>query len=319
MEYLSHLIRISYTVIGPIVVLVGAGYLVGRRVPAAAEVLAKILLYLLIPVYVFLNVLDSSLGRETCVQAVVFSVVIFALLYAAARAVAAQRRFDPPLRGAFINTAILYNSANFAIPVMDLAFGFDETQRTFAVAAQVVVGAVQGLGAYTIGAFIAAAGSGNVGHAAAKVFRLPFIYALILVLILKGLGLRSEHLQQVTILWKPATIIGGAYVPIALMTLGAQMATVRLVRAPVDLTLSTVLRLAVGPVLALGLVKAMGIEGILAQVLVIGASGPTAVASAVVAIEFRNRPDFAASAVFLSTLGAGVTVPVIIFLVQSFL
>jgi predicted permease len=66
-------------------------------------------------------------------------------------------------------------------------------------------------------------------------------------------------------------------------------------------------------------VKILCIEGQLAWVLVIGASGPTAIASAVVAIEFKNRPDFAASAVFLSTLGAGLTVPLVIFLVRAFL
>jgi predicted permease len=105
----------------------------------------------------------------------------------------------------------------------------------------------------------------------------------------------------------------------ALMTLGAQMACVRLVRAPLDLALSMGLRLIAGPLLALALVRIMGVEGLLAQVLIIGAAGPSAVASAVVAIEFKNRPDFAASAVLLSTLGAGVTVPVVIFLVQQFI
>jgi 5-enolpyruvylshikimate-3-phosphate synthase len=94
------------------------------------------------------------------------------------------------------------------------------------------------------------------------------------------------------------------------MTLGAQMACVRLLRAPADLALSLVLRVVAGPLIGLALVKAMGLEGLLAQVLIIGLSGPSAVASVVLAIEFKNRrADFASSAIFLSTLGAGVTVP----------
>jgi hypothetical protein len=319
MEPLSHLAWIAYTVIGPIVVLVGAGYLVGRRMPATAEVLAKILLYLLIPVYVFVNMISSALAGAEYGTIILFSALVLCVLLAAARAVSAVRRHDPPLRGAFANTAILYNSANFAIPVMALAFSFDPAQETYAVAVQVVVAACQGLAAYTIGAFLAAAGSGPVGPAMVKVFRLPFIYALGAALACKQFGLDEKSLASVTILWKPLVIIAGAYIPLALLTLGAQMACVRVVRAPVDLGLAVLLRLAAGPLAGLALVKILGVEGLLAQILVIGASGPSAVASAVVAIEFRNRPDFASSAVLLSTLAAGLTVPLVIFLAQTFL
>jgi len=319
MGYLEQLGRIAYTVIGPIVVLVGAGYLIGRRVPAAAEVLAKVLLYLLIPVFVFQNILGSSLQEAEYGTVILFSALVLVILWGVARGVSAVRRHDPPLRGAFANTAILYNSANFAIPVMALAFSFDPARETYAVAVQVVVAACQGFAAYTVGAFIAAAGSGPIGHAWRKVFRLPFIYALFVALVMKHFGLDAEAMKQVSILWKPVTIISAAYVPMALMTLGAQMACVRLVRAPVDLALSFAVRLLAGPLVGLALVKVMGLEGMLAQILIIGASGPSAIASAVVAIEFKNRPDFAASAVLLSTLGAGLTVPIVIFLAQVFL
>lgn len=324
MEYLQHLARIAYTVIGPIVVLIGAGYLVGRRVPAAADVLAKILLYVLIPTYVFLNIITSPLdldshGPLAYGVAVAFSSLMLGLLYGLARVVSRLRGHDRPLAGAFANTALLYNSANFAIPVMDLAFSFDESQRTYAVAVQVVVAACQGLAAYTVGSFVAAAGSGPVKHAAGKVLRFPFIYALLLALCLKVAGAGGETLQRANILWKPITLTAQAYVPVALMTLGAQMARVTLVRAPVDLALSMILRLVGGPLLGLGLVTVMGLRGLLGQVLIIGAAGPSAVASVVVAIEFKNRPDFASSAVFLSTLGAAFTVPIVIFLAQAFL
>jgi hypothetical protein len=319
MEPLKHLGEIAYNVIGPIVVLVGAGFLIGRKVPAAAEVLAKILLYLLIPVFVFDNILTSTLEAADYGTIVWFSALALVLFYGAARGVSAIRRHDPPLTGAFANTSVLYNSANFSMPVMALAFGFDPTKETYAVAVQAVVAACQGFAAYTVGAFIAAAGAGPVRHAMIKVFRLPFIYALLAAVVLKQFGIDGKALERVAILSKPVTIICGAYVPMALMTLGAQMARVKVIGAPLDLALSAAVRLALGPVLGLALVKLMHLEGLLAQVLIIGVAAPSAVASVVVAIEFRNRPDFASSAVFLSTLLAGITVPLVIFLVQSFL
>jgi predicted permease len=326
-NYTEQLVTIAYRVIGPIVVLTGAGYLIGRRVPATAEVLAKILLYLLIPVFVFLNILNSSLEGAACGTIILFSSLVLLVLWGAAWGVSRLRGHDPALRGAFANTAILYNSANFAIPVMALAFSLNPADQTYAVAVQVIVAACQGLAAYTIGAYVAAAGSGPIGRATRRIVGLPYIYALLAAMALKWLGVDARTVEAAHPFWQAVAhifsestrYISQAYVPMALMTLGAQMACVRLVRAPLDLALSMALRLIVGPLLALGLVKIMGLEGMLAQVLIIGAAGPSAVASAVVAIEFKNRPDFAASAVLLSTLGAGVTVPVVILLVQQFI
>ena len=119
--------------------------------------------------------------------------------------------------------------------------------------------------------------------------------------------------------WKPLQAVAPAYVPVALMSLGAQIAMTSVVRMPADLSIIAAVRLLVGPLAGLGLVWAMGLGGTLAQVLVIGVAGPTAIAAAVVALEFKNRPDFASSAVLVSTLAAGLTVPITIFLVQNFL
>ena len=318
MESLTTLAQIAYTVIGPIVVLVGAGYLIGRRVPAAAEVLAKIMLYVLIPVFVFQNIILSSLGGRECGLTILFSAFVLAILLAATWGISRLRRHDAALRGAFINSTILYNSANFAVPVMALAFAFDPATKAHAVAIQVIVAACQGFAAYTLGALIAAGGSGPLRHTMVKVFRLPMIYALAVAMILLHLGVDAGTLEKATVLWQPITLICGAYVPVALMTLGAQMACVRLLRAPVDLVLSVVLRLVIGPLAGFALVKGMGLEGLLAQVLIIGVAGPSAVAGVVVAIEFRNRrADFASSAIFLSTLAAGLTVPAVIFFVRT--
>lgn len=326
MEHLQNLAGIAYTVIGPIVVLVGLGYLVGRRVAAAADVLTKVFLYVLLPAFLFKRVLESDLGDRFAgygimVYGVVvtFSAAMLVLLYVVAYAVSRARRHDRPLRGAFLNSAILYNSANFAIPVMSLAFAASPEVQADAVAVQSIVAVCQGLAAYILGAFIAAAGSGPVGRAVRRVFGMPYLYALLLAFVFKAVGADAAALKRVTIVWEPLTVLSAGYVPFALMALGAQLSSVRVVRLPVDIGLVTAIRLLIGPLLGLGLVWLMGVTGTLAQILVIGVGGPTAVASAVVAFEFKNRPDFASSAVLVSTLAAGLTVPIVIFLVRNFL
>jgi hypothetical protein len=319
MNYLADLGYIAYSVVGPVLVLIAVGYLLGRRVPQTAEVLSKVFLYALIPTYVFFRILNADLGARAYGTIVLFSSVMVAALYAVGHFASRLRRHDRALRSAFVNSTILYNSANFSIPVMALAFAASAESQNYAVAVQAIVAVCQGVAAYTVGAVIAAAGSGPVGRAMLKALRLPFAYAVVAALILKRVGLGAEALERATLLWTPLVILSGAYVPVALMTLGAQMAQVKVVRAPADLALAVVARLVVGPLLGWGLVAAMGLEGPLAAILVIGSAAPSAVASAVVAIEFRNRPDFASSVVFLTTLGAAVTIPIVIFLARTFL
>jgi hypothetical protein len=319
LNHLHHLAAVAYNVIGPIVVLVGAGYLFGRKVRVAADVLTKVFLHVFLPAFLFLRVISSNLEGWAYGYIVAFSVAMLVLLYLLARGVSMIRRHDRPLRGAFLNSAMFYNSANFALPVMTLAFAVDKATQDYAIAVQSVVAICQGLAAYTVGAFIAAAGSGPIGHAAGKVLRMPYMYAIALALVCKAFGVNEHTLEGVKILWEPLGLLSAAYVPVALMSLGAQIAIVSVVRMPVDLSLISCVRLLGGPLLGLGLACLMGLTGTLAQVLVIGVAGPTAVASAVVAFEFKNRPDFASSTVLVSTLAAGLTVPITIFLVQNFL
>lgn len=325
MEHLQNLAGIAYTVIGPIVVLVGLGYLVGRRVAAAADVLTKVFLYVLLPAFLFKRVLESDLGDRFAgygimVYGVVvtFSAAMLVLLYVVAYAVSlcggTTGRFGAPSSIARSST-----TANFAIPVMSLAFAASPEVQADAVAVQSIVAVCQGLAAYILGAFIAAAGSGPVGRAVRRVFGMPYLYALLLAFVFKAVGADAAALKRVTIVWEPLTVLSAGYVPFALMALGAQLSSVRVVRLPVDIGLVTAIRLLIGPLLGLGLVWLMGVTGTLAQILVIGVGGPTAVASAVVAFEFKNRPDFASSAVLVSTLAAGLTVPIVIFLVRNFL
>jgi hypothetical protein len=78
--------------------------------------------------------------------------------------------------------------------------------------------------------------------------------------------------------------------------------------------MSVVLRLLAGPVVGLGLIFMMGLQGFLAQMLLISTSSPTAVNCMMICLEFDNHPDYAAKAVFYSTLISPVTVTLVIFL-----
>jgi len=77
------------------------------------------------------------------------------------------------------------------------------------------------------------------------------------------------------------------------------------------------LRLLAGPVIGLGLIYAFGLTGFLAQMLLISTASPTAVNCMLLCMEFENHPDYAARAVFYSTLLSPLTVTLVIYLAQG--
>jgi hypothetical protein len=81
-----------------------------------------------------------------------------------------------------------------------------------------------------------------------------------------------------------------------------------------DVALSNVLRLCVGPLLAFGTVKLLGIHGVTAEALVLSGAVPTSLSSMILAVEFDNEPEFASQVVFSSTIFSIVTVTLVILL-----
>ena len=129
---------------------------------------------------------------------------------------------------------------------------------------------------------------------------------------LAAVGMRALALPA----WKPVMlsfqVLAQGFVPLALLTLGVQLANTRIKLAALDVGLSSALRLLLAPVLAWGLVRLWGIGGVAAQVFIICSAAPSAVNTVLLAIEFGGDPEFASQSVLTSTLLSALTVPVVI-------
>ncbi|MGB8001694.1 MAG: AEC family transporter, partial [Anaerobacillus sp.] len=110
----------------------------------------------------------------------------------------------------------------------------------------------------------------------------------------------------------PANYIADAMVAIALVTLGAQVAQLRFARNLSVVYVSLILRLLLGPAIALGIIYVLGIDGVTAQALLISSAMPTAVNSAIIAQEYENEPELSAQIVLASTVFSMVTVTIVI-------
>ena len=206
---------------------------------------------------------------------------------------------------------MFYNSGNYGIPVAQLAFG----GAALPLQVQAAMVMMQNISNFTIGLFLIAGGrGGRARDTLREVFRLPMIY----VLVVAG-GMRALHIGVPLPINTALHYIEGALVPVAVVTLGAQMAGLQAPRFGRALLLSLALRLVAAPVVGFGLVWALGIRGLLGEALMVSTSFPTAVNSALLALQFDNEPEFAAAAVFYSTLASALTVSATIWVARAWL
>ena len=174
---------------------------------------------------------------------------------------------------------------------------------------QVIVLSLQNIFTFSYGIFsIQAVHIGKI-KAMLGYFKMPVLYALIFAIIL--------NYGNVTIpkfIWTPANYIADAMIAIALILLGAQIANIKFSFKWSSSYVFIFVRLIVGPVIALGIIKLMGLEDIIAQALFITSAMPTSVNSSVIAQEYDNHPELAAELVFLSTLLSAITVVIVIYM-----
>ena len=167
----------------------------------------------------------------------------------------------------------------------------------------------QNLVSYTLGMLLASKGKVSFKESIKRTIRYPLVYLVIIALLLRRF--------QIPV-WYPVWIsiekIASALVPVALITLGAQLAKIRLASGIFDVIISSFCRLILGPLIAFGLIKIFHFDVLTAQVLLVSSSMPSAVTTALIAIELNNEPQFASQAVLFSTLISSITVSFIIYL-----
>jgi len=324
--FYAQLGRIFYTIVLPILLLAGIGWLIQRVLGLEMNTLRRLNFYFVMPAMIYYSLLTADVGAGQVALVVAFTVACLCVQAALTSIAARLRGVAPDVRRAMLLTTMLHNSGNYGMPLQDLAFG-RTGQSPVAVGFQTFVMITQNLFTFTLGILIVAGGRKdrhwrqNLLHIA----KFPPVYALAAALatLLAGrlLGGEAGPPPALAPFWAVIKLIKGAFIPVALLTLGAQLALVSRRAHNYPVRLSVAFRLLGGPAIALGIAYLMmhtvGISPLLAQVLLISASTPTAVNCMLLCLEFENHPDYAARAVFYSTLLSPITVTLTIFLAQG--
>ena len=322
-DVLGQLLRIFYFNVLPILLLAGLGFALQRILGLDMPTLTRLNFYFVIPALIYFSVVTSEVTAERAARVIVFAVLLVLALGAVSYVAAWLRRVPRDQRSTLMMTVMFHNSGNYGMPLQEFAFR-SSGRGGAAQAIQVFVMITQNFLGFTLGVILAAAGRSehwkkNLLH----VVKFPPLYALaagiVTVHVRGALGENARAVAEALgPIWETVVTVRSAFLALALCTLGAQLALVprRGKRYPVRL--SVLGRLLVGPTIGLGMVYAMGIDDpFLAQVLLISTSTPTAVNCMLLCLEFDNHPDYAAKAVFYSTLLSPLTVTLVIFLAQS--
>src|SRR5215210_7065019 len=235
----------------PIFVLMSFGWLLDRRFRLDIGTLVKLNIYLFVPAFIFVQIVSSPLRADTAVRVMLFTLCVIAGMFALSALVARLCGYDAAQRRSLQLATMFYNSGNYGIPLMTLAF------PTSGPLLQVFVILTQNISTFTIGLLLAVSTHHTGWRRLLPMLRQVSIWAVISAVLVRSLRIPVQEWKW---LWVPLTYLAAGLVGIALVTLGAQLAQTKHEAAHLPrLGWALGLRLAAGPLLALGLVPVFGL------------------------------------------------------------
>lgn len=285
----------------------GFGWLLDRRYQLDLGSLIKLNIYLFVPAFMFVNVVKSDLSGGEALRVIGFTACVIGSMFFLAALVGKIAGYDRPQLRSLQLATMFYNSANYGIPLMALAF--PQVGAVF----QVFIVIVQNISCFTVGLFLASSAQRTGWRAFLPMLRQISIWAIFAAVLVR---IFEVPVHQWRWLWVPLHYFSDGLVAMALVTLGVQLSKTEHRQPLGRLSWALTLRLLVAPLLGCALVPLFGFHGEMARIMIVSTSFPTAVNTAMLAHEFGADSHFAAAAVFYSTVASMLTVTLLIALVR---
>jgi predicted permease len=280
----------------PVVLIGGLGYLVGRARTLDLAPITGLAVLVLTPAIVFDSLARAALPRDLLSRLVLHVALQMAGVWLLTLGVARLVGWRGPVRGALLLATLFANSGNVGLPLALFAFGPDG----LAIAGGWF--AVMAIGASTIAPYLAARARVGGRAALVRLARQPIIYAVVAGVIVNMSGWSLPGPAA-----KASQLLASGAVALMLLLVGLQLARLTVREEAPGAALATAIRLVAAPPIAWGAGRLVGLEGMALAVAVVQASTPTAVTSALWALEFDARPALVSAAVVLSTVVSVVT------------
>jgi predicted permease len=294
----------------PILVVVGSGYLLQRRVKLDIHSVNRLSLYLLNPALIFASLVRSRIGTTETLRISAFMVLFVLCIGIVTWLLSRVLRLDAVDTAALMLCVMFMNAGNYGLPAARFAFGQEGFDRA------VLFFVIQAILAQTLAIYIAGASHGDRRGGLLRLLRMPQIYAVLAALAVRWGGIQLDAAGDGILnnLFRGVALVGDAAVPLLLIILGLQLAESEGIGEAPKVALATVLRLGLSVPLALLLGHLLGLGELSTKLAVMLSSMPTAVNMTILAIEFDVRPRFVNSVVVVSTVASVLSLTLILVL-----
>lgn len=280
----------------PIFIIAGSGVLAGKYLKVSPRPVSQIAFYIFSPCLIFYLLTTNHMDNGDILRMSGFTTAGILILGGVALLLGYLIRLERRLLVAVLLTSMFGNAGNFGLSLSLFAFG--ETALAHA-SLYFVTSAIL---TYTLGVIVVSLGRSSLKNALLGLFKVPAVYATILALVFN-----TMNWQLPLPLERPVSLLGEAAIPLLLVLLGLQFQNSSWSGQTLALTLSNVMRLVGGPVIAIGLALLFGLQGASRQAGIAQSAMPTAVLTTVLATEYDVEPTFVTSVVFLTTLLSPLT------------
>ncbi|NDY70571.1 AEC family transporter [Desulfobacter hydrogenophilus] len=299
----SQFFSIFFNVVTPVFVLILTAYFFGNRLGIHSRSLSRTSYYLLVPAFVF-NVLSQvKIDAVTAFRMMVGIGLVYMITGLLGWILARGMGRSKEISTAFLMTCIFGNVGNYGLALTKFCLGPDAMESA----------TIYMLTANTFSFFccVMAAGwlKGGGTGAFKDLIKTPGITIVPLALIFPVAGIAPPIMVQ-----RIAGLLGDAMIPVLLLALGLQLKEAGKLNFGIDVFLASLIRLIAGPAIAFAMIPLVGISGIEASAGILQAAMPSAVLTAIIAMENDVAPTFVTSVICVSTLLSLVTLTVVMSL-----
>ena len=308
----------------PIFALVLIGYLLDRKFGLDVKTLSKLLFYVIIPSFVFTNLYKTDFPAASF-RIVVCLAVLLILFFYIATAIGKFRNYDSAMLESCRNALMFNNSGNLGVALIILVFSHDPfvvngntPYLAEAMVIQILIFIFQNISINTLGLYQAGRGRLTSIDAIRRVFQMPIIYVFLTAILCRQAGWDATNF----FFWPVMEMAGSAILPVAMIGIGIQLSRTKIKWMDPDVWLTCITKLLIFPIV--GLLTIYGVNALLpgtfspvaSIVFLIYCCVPTAVNTAMYAIEFDNCPEYATQVVMNTTALSAFTLTIFIFLGQ---
>ena len=286
------------TALLPVSLIILIGFIAAHYLSLEQKTLSQLFVYILSPALLVSSLYRTQLSTQSIAGLLGGFALISVILYCVATTLGKILKLKPDIQKSLIATTILPNTGNLGLSVNAFVYGETGLERAIV---------------YLIGAAIlmfaitpALLRGGGLNAGVKLTLKLPIFWAAI-----AGFALRLLAIKVPENIYLTVNQLGMASISLGLLILGKQLAFTSPRIGFYEIAASS-LRLLLAPIVAYGVGRALQLEGLDLQVLILQSSMPVAVSSLIMVTEFGGNPALVARTVVVSTLLSFLTLPLVI-------